>query len=247
MIGWDLSKKNIQVILSENPDDGEYNVQSVDAAHGSRMAKLFMKWDSKDWASRAEKIQTDERIINFVLWAPELFEQKKKDGISASGNVSPRMMDKFFSLVSTIDEFDKHLDKLSLYGEITVGKEITAQFLNFVNKKLDKLPSVEKLIVEYDLATAKSQLTACCGDSEKDPQNHKGATSAILTTRMYNYIRHNSAKLSKDNIRQFGEIVLHPGFTVDQKFLMVKQTIMSNNKIGPILIGDPRFTKYLTA
>ncbi len=246
MIGWDLSTKKIQVILSENPDDGEYNVQSVDAAHGSRMVKMNMVWDAKDWAERAEKIGLDERLINFVLWAPELLENKKSEGISASNAVSPRMMDKFFSLVSTIDDFDKHLDVISTYGDISVGKDLTSQLINFINKKLDKLPSIEKLIKEYDLGTAKSQLTLCCGDSEKDSSNWKSATAAILTTRMYNYMRFNQKNITKDQIKQYLELLLHPSFSVDQKFLMVKQTIGLSNTFSQVLAGDVRFIKYMT-
>lgn len=246
MIGWDLSEKKIQVVLSENPDDGEYNVQSVDSAHSSRMVKMNMVWDAKDWAERAEKIGLDERLINFVLWAPELLENKKSEGISSSGNVSPRMMDKFFSLVSTIDDFDKHLDIISTYGDISVGKDLTSQLINFINKKLDKLPSIEKLIKEYDLPTAKSQLTQCCGDSEKDSTNWKAATAAILTTRMYNYIRFNQKNITKDQIRQYLELLLHPSFSIDQKYLMVKQTAGLSNTFTQILTGDVRFIKYMT-
>lgn len=245
MIGWDLGAKKIQVILSENPDDGEYNVQSVDAAHGSRMSKIHMIWDAKDWAERAEKIKLDERLINFVLYMPELLENKKSEGISASNNVSPRMMDKFFSLVSTIPDFEKNLDKISLFGDITVGKDITSNLINFVNKKLDKLPSIEKLIMEYDLPTAKSQLTGCCGDSEKDSQNWKSATAAILTTRMYNYVRFNQKNMNKANINQFLELILHSSFGVDQKYLMVKQTVGCGNQFAMILAGDSRFIKYM--
>ena len=246
MIGWDLSEKKIEVVLSENPDDGEYNVQSVDSAHSSRMVKMNMVWDAKDWAERAEKIGLDERLINFVLWAPELLENKKSEGISSSGNVSPRMMDKFFSLVSTIDDFDKHLDVISTYGDISVGKDLTSQLINFINKKLDKLPSIEKLIKEYDLPTAKSQLTQCCGDSEKDSTNWKAATAAILTTRMYNYIRFNQKNITKDQIRQYLELLLHPSFSIDQKYLMVKQTAGLSNTFTQILTGDVRFIKYMT-
>lgn len=245
MIGWDLKDKKIQVILSENPDDGEYNVQSVDAAHSSRMAKFHMVWDAKDWAERAEKIGLDERLINFVLWKPELLENKKADGISASNAVSPRMMDKFFSLVSTIDDFEKHLDVITTYGDITVGRDLTSELVNFVNKKLDKLPSVDKLIKEYDLPTSKSQLTQCCGDSEKDPQGWKSATAAILTTRMYNYMRFNHKNITKDNIRQYCELMLHSSFSTDQKYLMVLQTIGISNTFAQILAGDPRFIKYM--
>lgn len=247
MIGWDLKSKKVQIILTENPDDGEYNVSSMDKAQNDRMMKIHMVWDAQDWAERAEKIGLDERLINFVLWAPELLEQKKAEGISASGNVTPRMMDKFFSLVSTIDDFDKHLDKISLFGNISVGSSITGQLTNFINKRLDKLPSVEKLLKVYDVTTAKAQLTAACGDSEEDSVNWKGATAAILCTRMFNYARHHGKGMSKDNIKQYLELILHPSFSVDQKFLMVKQTMSSGNNFAQILAGDPRMIKYLTA
>lgn len=246
MVGWDLKAKGIQILLSENPDDGEHNVSSMDKAQADRMLRINMGWDANDWAARAEKIGLDERLINFVLWAPELLENKKVDGISASNSVSPRMMDKFFSLVSTIDDFEKHLDKIATYGHISVGKDITNQLLNFINKRLDKLPSVEKLLKEYDVVTAKAQLTGACGDYEKDATNFKAATAAILTTRMYNYVRFHNKSLSKDQIKQYLELILHSSFTVDQKFLMVKQTVSCGNQFAQILAGDPRFIKFMS-
>ena len=247
MIGWDLKSKKIQIILNENPDNGEYNTSSLDAAQTDRMLKINMIWDANDWAERAEKIGLDERLINFTLWGREFFEHKKKEGISSSGNVSPRMLDKFYSLINTIDDFEKNLDKISLFGDISVGNQITSQLVNFINKKLDKLPSVDKLIKEYDVPTAKAQLTGCCGDSEADSSNWKGATAAILTTRMYNYMRYNQKDLTKANIQQYLELLLHPSFSVDQKFLMVKQTISCGNQFAQILAGDPRFLKYMVS
>jgi MoxR-like ATPase len=245
MVGWDLKSKGVTILLNENPDNGEYNVSSNDSAQTDRMAKIYMKWDPQDWASRAEKIGLDERLINFVLWMPELLEHKKQDGISASGNISPRMMDKFFSLVSTIDDFEKHLDQISMFGEITTGKYLASNLINFVNKRLDKLPEVKKLIKEYDVKTAKAQLTECCGDTEKDPTNWKSATAAILTTRLYNYVRHYHKEMSKDNIKQYLEILLHPSFSVDQKYLLVRNTVTVGNQFAAILGSDPRFLKYM--
>jgi MoxR-like ATPase len=246
MVGWDLKEKNIQILLTENPDDGEYNVSSMDKAQGDRMMRVTMKWDAQDWASRAEKLKLDERLINFVLWMPELLENKKKDGISASDSVSPRMMDKFFSLVSTIPDFEKHLDQIVLFGSISVGPNVTSNLTNFINKKLDKLPSIEDLIINDDLATAKKKLTACCGDSEKDPENWKSATAAILTTRLYNYMRYNHDKIKKANIQQYLGLLLHTSFGLDQKYLMVKQTVGLSNQFSQLLAGDPAFIKYMT-
>ncbi len=247
MVGWDLKSKKCQIFLNENPDSGEYNVSSQDSAQTDRMGKIHMIWDAQDWAERAEKIGMNERLINFVLWAPELLENKKQDGISASNSVSPRMMDKFFSLVATIDDWEQHLDRISTYGDITVGKDVTSQLINFINKKLDKLPSIGKMIKEDDLPTAKTRLTMCCGDCEKDSNNWKGATAAILTTRMYNYMRYNVKDIKKDEIKQYLELILHPSFSVDQKYLMVKQTIKLSNTFAQVLSSDPRFLKYMAS
>lgn len=246
MIGWDLKHKKIQVMLSENPDNGEFNVSSQDKAQVDRMVRINMVWDSKSWAERAEKIGTDERLINFVLFEPEFFENKKQDGISASGNISPRMMDKFFSLVSTIDDFDKHLDKVSTFGSISVGKEVVAHFNKFLKQRLDKLPSVEKLLLEYDLPVAKKMLTDCCGDFEKDGNNWKGASAAILSTRFFNYVRLYNNKFKKDDIKKYLELLLHSAFSIDQKFIMVRNTVNCGNQFAQILAGDPRFMRYMT-
>jgi len=88
-------------------------------------------------------------------------------------------------------------------------------------------------------------LTIACGDSEADSGNWKGATAAILTTRLFNYVRHHHKNLSKDNIKQYLELILHPSFSVDQKFLMVKQTVSCGSNFATILAGDPRFLKYM--
>ena len=41
-------------------------------------------------------------------------------------------------------------------------------------------------------------------------------------------------------------VILHGAFSVDQKFLMVRQTIGANNNLTSILASDPRFIKYMT-
>jgi MoxR-like ATPase len=65
MEGWGslLVDKKIQILLTENPDDGEYNVVGMDKAQSDRMARISMKWDAKDWAIRAEQIKLDERLL----------------------------------------------------------------------------------------------------------------------------------------------------------------------------------------
>jgi hypothetical protein len=242
MIGWDLRSKKVQIVLNENPDNGEYNVSSTDVAQGDRYLKINMVWNPQDWAERAEAIGTDERLINFVLWKPELLENKKKDGISASNQVSPRMMDKFFSLISTIDDWEKNLDKVTMFGDMSVGKDVTAELLNFINKRLDKLPLISDLIKVYDDGTAKAQLTIACGDYEKDPDNWKSATASILSTRIYNYALSNN--LDKNEVRRLGDVILHTSFSTDMKYFMAKQLSKKPALIGQLMM-NPKLGNYI--
>lgn len=247
MIGWDLRSKEVQILCTQNPDNGEYNIQSTDEAQADRILKMHMKWDADDWAVRAEQIGTDARLINFVIWGKELFENKKEDGISASGQVSPRMMDKFFSLISTIDDFQNNLDKITFLGEISVGKNITQQLIKFINQKLDKLPEVDKLIKEYELGAAKTALTNASGNYEADPENFKGAVAAIMCTRLINYMKNlaRNKELKDDNVRRYGELITHTAFTTDHKFLMGKSVMSLSNKVASIIGGNAELTKYI--
>lgn len=248
MIGWDLKAKKVQIILNENPDDGSYNTTSLDGAQTDRMFKIHMIWDAKDWAARAEKIGADERLINFVLWAPEFLEKNKKNGLDAEGGISPRMMDKFFNIISTIDDFSTPSAKAEImaYASTSVGSTFGAHLLKFIDNKLDKLPSVEKLIKEDKLEDAKKSLSQACGMiSNPDGESWKSATSAILSLRFVNYVQHNAANLNKADIKQFADLIHHDSFSDGQKVIMVKQTVKLGSNISKELVQDPRFAKML--
>lgn len=49
-ISWKLPKYTT-LILTENPDDGSYNVNSMDEALASRYMKFDVKFDIQSWAN----------------------------------------------------------------------------------------------------------------------------------------------------------------------------------------------------
>ena len=81
---------------------------------------------------------------------------------------------------------------------------------------------------------------------ENDSANWKSGTAGILTTRLYNYVIANQKDMDKKDIKQYSELMLHNSFSVDQKFLLVRQVIGCGNRFSAILTGDPRFIKYMT-
>ena len=52
-MSWKLPKKTM-LVLSANPDNGEYNVSSQDNAQATRYISVNMKWDPECWARWAE-------------------------------------------------------------------------------------------------------------------------------------------------------------------------------------------------
>lgn len=59
-ISWKLPK-NTTVILTENPDNGKYNVGSIDEAQKSRYMRFNIKFSKDSWARFAENSQLDSR------------------------------------------------------------------------------------------------------------------------------------------------------------------------------------------
>jgi len=240
LVGWNLPKYT-QIFMSSNPDNGEYQVTTMDAAQSSRAITIGMKWSLDDWTIWSEKRKRDERAINFVLANPELFEDKKKDGITGSGTIIPRMMDKFLDLVSTIPNFNDKLEYIRHIGEASIGGHATNQFIKFIHNKLDKLPSIDKLM-NMDEKEGKKQLTEACGNYEKNADSFNGASAAVISIRLANYCLYN--KIDKAQTKKLGEYITHTSFTEDQKFMIVKK-IATDQKMLTTLMANAALTKYL--
>jgi MoxR-like ATPase len=199
---WSLPP-NTHIILTNNPDDGNYNVSGQDGAQASRYVTIKMEWNHEDWAVYAED-KVDGRSINFVLqnhtcFTPELNE----DNSIPENHVSPRMLDKFFNLISNIDDFNTEENKsqVRMFGNLTVGKIITNEYIRFISEGYDKLPSPEELLLKYTEEEFLDKFLSLVG-SYTDNASYNKATASILVIRMKNYIIKNykDLKTSQKNM-----------------------------------------------
>ena len=112
-ISWSLPK-NWHVILTTNPDNGEYQVTSLDDAQKTRFISTEVKFDASVWARWAEKVNIDGRCINFLLMNPEIVTQK----------VNPRSITTFFNSISSIQKFEDELPLINMIGDGSIGEEL---------------------------------------------------------------------------------------------------------------------------
>jgi hypothetical protein len=216
-VSWSLPK-NWHVILTTNPDNGDYNVTSLDVAQKTRFISVELKYDSDVWAKWAEHANIDGRCINFMLMHPELVTQK----------VNPRSITTFFNAISSIKKFDAELPLIQMIGEGSVGDDFSSMFTMFINNKLDKI-IMPKEVIEKDEQYVLNTLANAVGQGDE----FRADISSVIATRVINYsvALADKGSIGKPVIDRIAVLVTDcKSFTDDLKYYMVKE-IVNGNKI----------------
>ena len=214
-ISWTLPK-DWHIILTANPDNGDYMVNSVDAAQKTRYITANLKFDIDVWARWAEENEIDTRCINFLLMHPELVTQE----------TNARSISTFFNSISSIKSFEDQLPLIQMIGEGSVGNEFASMFTTFINNKLDKLVT-PKEIVHGDEKVVLPALRECIGSGD----NYRADIASLLATRIANF----SVAFSKTDTvnpkmqQRLITLCTSSYFTDDLKYLVVR-TIFNGNK-----------------
>lgn len=215
-ISWRLPKGSL-VILSSNPDNGDYHVTTLDNAQKTRFISFNLKFDIECWARYAEGIGLDTRCINFLLMHPEVVK----------GKTNARIITNFFNSISSISDFDKDLPLIQLIGEGSVGTEFSTMFSMFINNKLDKLISPHEILTAPKWDTVHDKLWAGMGKGA----SYRADIGGVMTTRIINYTLHyaeNNA-ITKAITDRLTELMTTENlFTNDLRYFMVKSIVNGN-------------------
>jgi nucleoside-triphosphatase THEP1 len=224
---WKLPK-NWHVILTSNPDNGDYNVTSLDVAQQTRFISVELKYDVNVWARWAEDIGIDGRCINFMLMNPELVTQR----------VNPRSITTFFNAISSIDNFYDELPLIQMIGEGSVGIDFSSMFVMFINNKLDTLITPEE-IMNKDEKSVFEILEAIVGIED----NFRADLSSVMATRIINYCltKAKTQNISDAMINRLSKITtVCTAFTDDLKYYMSKELLGGNKTKFAKLMLNPK-------
>ena len=222
---WKLPK-NWHILLTTNPDNGDYNVTSLDIAQKTRFISTEVKFDVNIWAKWAEKANIDSRCINFLLMNPELVSQR----------INPRMITTFFNSISSIQDFSKNLPIIQMIGEGSVGNDFASMFTMFINNKLDKIIG-PKDIFEKDEQYVLNTLKAAVGDGE----DFRADLSSVIATRVVNYGLTFAEKntVSQPMVQRLIKLTTDcDSFTDDLRYYIIKELINGNKvKFAPLMMN----------
>jgi hypothetical protein len=230
-ISWTLPK-DWHIILTANPDNGDYLVSSIDNAQKTRFITVHLKYDVDCWAKWAEENHIDGRCINFMLLHPEL----------VTNEVNSRSVSMFFNSISSIKSFDNQLPLIQMIGEGSVGPEFSSMFTMFINNKLDKMISPQN-IIEQDEKYVLNILKSIVGKDD----NYRADLASTLSTRIINYldIFSKSNPIDKEIINRISTIVNEKIFTNDICYNMVKAIYNNNPGKFKSMMLDKNLVQYI--
>ena len=214
-VSWKLPK-NWHVILTTNPDNGDYNVTSLDVAQKTRFISVELKYDADVWAKWAEKAKIDGRCINFMLMHPELVTQR----------VNPRSITTFFNAISSVPKFEDDLPLIQMIGEGSVGADFSSMFTMFINNKLDRIISPDD-ILNKDEQYVMNSLTNAVGKDD----DFRADISSVIATRIINYslTLADRGPVGKPILDRIAKLTTDcDAFTNDLRYYMVKEIVNGN-------------------
>jgi hypothetical protein len=233
-ISWKLPK-DWHILLTANPDDGNYMVNSIDVAQRTRFVSVEFKFDVDRWAEWAEANSIDGRCINFMLMHPEVVNER----------VNPRSITTFFNAISSIPKFEEQLGLIQQIGEGSVGSEVASLFTQFIANKLDKLITPKRMLLEGDTKTVIEEIN----NITNDYSGYRADIASLLTSRITNFGLYYAEKNPIDQkvIDRVTEIIKHEtAFNYDLKYIIAKKLVGGNKAKFQKLVLIPEVNDLIT-
>lgn len=221
-ISWSLPS-DWHIILTSNPDNGDYLVNTIDTAQKTRFVSVDLKYDVQVWAKWAEETGIDSRCINFLLLNSELVNK----------DTNARSITTFFNCISSFSSFENNLPIIQMIGEGSVGSEFASMFTMFINNKLDKLISPEDIITSSDDDKIYKSLKDIIGSNE----SYRADIASTLATRVANFalVYAKTNTVSVKIINRLKMLASKDIFTNDLKYLIIR-TLNGEKKYKKLLM-----------
>ena len=231
LVSWKLPAQ-WQIILTANPDGGDYSVTPMDDAMLTRMMHVTMKFDPKAWALWAEKNGVDQRGINFVLTYPEISNGKR---------TTPRSLVQFFRSISSIKDLSKEMPLVQMLASSCLDEATVAAFIAFVNQNLTNLITPEEILNAKNFENRVD--TTIRKIVQKDV--FRVDIMATLCTRMVNYLTLQNIKPNKDQLGNLQSFIKMDFIPNDLRLSMLQDIVSSKNAHLKMVMADPEIGKLL--
>ncbi len=220
------------IVLTANPDGGDYSVTPLDDAMITRMRHITMAFDVKEWAKWADKKGVDPRGIHFVLSLKNLNNRSR---------TTPRTLVHFFESIENIKDLKKNKKLVQLLGDASLDKETVAAFLNFIDQTSGEFPTPETILdttkFKDDVYTPLRQAVA--GDQVRND------ILFIVSTRLLNHVEQLKTTLTEEQLNNVKAYLQMEFFPADLRFSIAQDIASSSKNQLKDMLADPDLGKLL--
>lgn len=231
LVSWKLPPK-WQIVLTANPDGGDYSVTPMDDAMLTRMLHITLVFDLLEWAKWAEKAEIDPRGIHFVLTHPNVL---------GGNRTTARTLVQFFDSIQEVPDLQQALPLVKLLADSCLDEQAAKAFITFATQGFEQLPQPSDILstqnfteeVENRIATLVQQTSL------------RVDILASICTRLVNYLSLQEEPLNElatSNLRQFVELSFLPP---DLRLSLLQDLVQSNNPHLAAIAADPRIANLL--
>jgi AAA domain (dynein-related subfamily) len=230
LVSWKFPK-GWQIVLTANPDGGDYSVTTMDDAILTRMMHVTMEFDAKSWAKWAESAGIDDRGINFVLTYPEIVSGRR---------TTPRSLVQFFKALKPLKSLKENLEMVKLLADGCLDPETTLSFIAFINMDLEKLILPEEILNATDFKAVETKIKNLV-----DGQTRRMDILSVIMTRLTNYLLIGKTDLTEKQFTQLKNFILLPLIPNDLRLAMAQDIVKSPRKALKKLYAVPEIAKLL--
>ncbi len=142
LVSWRLPPR-WQLVLTANPDEGDYSVTPLDEAMQNRLLHLHMHFDAEVWAEWASQHQVDPRGIRFVLSWPHL---------AVGRRTTPRSLVQYFQLTQSIADWHAQQRLVQQLAHACLDAETADRLVQYVRLGMDRWPPPQAWFCESSCA-----------------------------------------------------------------------------------------------
>ncbi len=232
LVSWRMPAK-WHIVLTANPDGGDYSVTSMDDAMITRMLHVTLQFDVQSWARWAEAAKVDPRGIGFILTYPEM----------VTGNrTTPRSLVQFFKETEKIDSLADNLPLVKMLADACLDEETAAAFLSFVKLQLNQLISPEEIIEAKKFENVAKHLRGLV-----DQKTKRLDILSVICMRLINFLIVNNVQLDKEQTENLKQFILLDFIPNDMRLFMAQELVNSSNNSLKTLLAVPEIGKLILA
>ena len=232
MLSWKLPP-GWQIVLTANPDGGQYAVTPLDEAMLTRMRHISLVFEAKTWAAWAEQAGILPLGIDFVLGYPEIVQGRR---------TNPRSLVQFFEALAFVPEPKEALGLVQSLADAHLDSETASAFMSFLQNHFGQILQPEALLNAQDFEAEVAKPLAL---QVQEGGSLRVDILATFCTRLLNQINQKVEQPSPLALRNVQQFILWPLLPNDLRLNLARQLVQGRNPHFKLLLAHPEIGKLL--